>query len=100
MRVIAKSTLVNFWIKHPETKSSLERWLTLVEASDWTSMNDIRAAFANAVVLNGERIRFEVAGGNYRMIVSIAFRPRIVFVKFLGTHREYDAIDALTVANF
>lgn len=63
-------------------------------------MNDIQAAFPKSVVLNGERVRFEVAGGNYRMIVAFDFTRRALYIKFLGTHAEYDRIDALTVSQF
>jgi mRNA-degrading endonuclease HigB of HigAB toxin-antitoxin module len=66
----------------------------------WTSMDDIRRVSPKAKVLNRDRARFEVAGGNYRLIASFDFRRQIVFVKFIGTHAEYDAIDLLTVARF
>jgi mRNA interferase HigB len=59
-----------------------------------------RAQTPKAKVLNRDRVRFEVGGGNYRLIASFDFRRQIVFVKFVGTHAEYDAIDALTVARF
>ncbi len=63
-------------------------------------MDDVRLAAPNAKILNGERARFEIAGGNFRMIVAFDFRRRIVFIKFVGTHAEYDRIDALTVSIF
>ena len=63
-------------------------------------MDDVRQAAPNAVVLNGERVRFEIAGGNYRLIVMIHFRRQIVFVNFIGTHAEYDKVNALTVSLF
>jgi mRNA interferase HigB len=63
-------------------------------------MEELRAAFPKAKVLNGERVRFEVAGGNYRMVVAFHFERQIAFTKFLGTHKEYDATDALTVSRF
>ena len=63
-------------------------------------MNDVQNEAPSARVLNGERVRFEVAGGNYRLIASFDFQRQAVFVKFLGTHREYDRIDALTVDQF
>lgn len=63
-------------------------------------MDDIRFAAPAAKILNGERVRFEVAGGNFRLIVALDFRRQMVFVKFIGTHAEYDRIDALTVAQF
>ena len=61
-------------------------------------MDDVRLAAPNAKILNGERARFEIAGGNFRMIVAFDFRRRIVFIKFFGTYAEYDRIDALTVS--
>jgi mRNA interferase HigB len=61
---------------------------------------DVRLAAPNAKILNGERARFEVAGGNFRLIVAFDFTRGIVFIKFIGTHAEYDRIDALTVSLF
>ena len=63
-------------------------------------MNDLMRDFPKAKALNAERVRFEIAGGNYRLVVAIKFTARIVFVKFIGTHAEYDRIDALTVAQY
>lgn len=100
MRIIAWSTLAAYSEAHPETKASLTRWHTLVKAARWASMDDVRQAAPNATVLNGERVKFEVAGGNYRLIVMIHFRRQIVFVNFIGTHAEYDKVDALTVSQF
>jgi mRNA interferase HigB len=100
MRIVARSVLVAFWTRHPETRVSLERWLRFVKSAQWHSTDDVQAAAPKAKVLNRERVRFEVAGGNYRMVVSFDFRRQIVFVKFIGTHAEYDKIDALTVSQF
>jgi mRNA interferase HigB len=63
-------------------------------------MDDVRFAAPNAKIPNGERARFEIAGGNYRMIVAFDFGRSIAFVKFIGTHAEYDRVDALTVSLF
>ena len=63
-------------------------------------MSEVKAAFANAVVLNADRVRFEVHGGDYRLIVAFNFQRRIAFIGFLGTHAEYDRINALTVRQF
>jgi|SRR6476646_10326239 mRNA interferase HigB len=100
MRLIARNVLLAFAKTHPETAVPLERWYRLVKAASWTSMDDIRQTAPRARVLNRERVRFEIAGGNYRLISSVDFRRQIVFVKFLGTHAEYNAIDALTVSMF
>ena len=100
MRIIARSVLVAFWTRHPETKVALERWHRLVKAAHWASTDDVQAVAPKAKVPNRERVRFEVAGGNYRLVVSFDFRRQIAFVKFIGTHAEYDRIDALTVSQF
>jgi mRNA interferase HigB len=100
MRVIAWNTLVAFYTVHPETKASLTRWRALTKAATWNSMEELKAAFSSAVVLSGERARFEIAGGNYRLIAAYDFRRHIAFVKFIGTHAEYDRVDALTVSQF
>jgi mRNA interferase HigB len=100
MRIIARKVLVSFWSTHPEAKVSLERWYKLVRAAHWTSTDEVQKAASNAKVLNRERVRFEIAGGNYRLVAAFDFRRQIVFVKFVGTHAEYDRIDALTVSQF
>jgi mRNA interferase HigB len=98
--VIARNVLVNFWGRHPEAKVSLERWHKLTRAAQWVSTDEVQKAAPKAKVLNRERVRFEVAGGNYRLVAAFDFRRRIAFVKFIGTHAEYDLIDALTVSQF
>jgi mRNA interferase HigB len=100
MRVIARNGLFAYARVHPETTIPLKRWYRLVRAANWTSMDDIRRAAPESKVLNRDRVRFEVAGGDYRLIAAFDFRRQIAFVKFVGTHVEYDAIDALTVARF
>jgi mRNA interferase HigB len=100
MRVIARNTLVGFWGEHPETKVSLERWYRLVRAAYWASTAEVRKAAPNAKVLNRDRVRFEIAGGNYRLVAAFDFRRQIAFVKFIGTHAEYDRVDVLTASQF
>jgi mRNA interferase HigB len=100
MRLIARNVLTAYAARHPETAVSLERWQRLVRTAKWVSMDDVRRAVPRAKVLNRERVRFAVAGGDYRLIAAFDFRRQIVFVKFLGTHAEYDPIDALTVAMY
>jgi mRNA interferase HigB len=100
MRIIAWSVLSAYADRHPETKVPLHRWRTLVKAANWSSMDDVRLAAPNAKILNGERARFEIAGGHFRMVVAFDFGRCIAFIKFVGTHAEYDRIDALTVAIF
>jgi mRNA interferase HigB len=100
VRVIARNTLVGFWEDHPETRVSLERWYRLVRAARWTSTDEVQKAAPRAKVLNRERVTFEIAGGSYRLVAAFDFRRQIAFVKFIGTHVEYDRVDALTASQF
>lgn len=100
MRVIARNVLVSFWGKHPEARGPLERWHTIVRAAQWTTTDDVQKAAPKAKMSNRERVRFEIAGGNYRLVAAFDFRRQIAFVKFIGTHAEYDRIDALKVSQF
>lgn len=79
---------------------ALAVWRKRVAAAEWRSMADIQSAFPKAKVLNGERVRFEVQGGEFRLIAAFDFHRQIAFIKFIGSHAEYDRIDALTVARY
>jgi mRNA interferase HigB len=100
MRIIARNTLIGFWRNHPEARVPLERWYKLVSAASWRSTDEVQKAAPRVKVLNGDRIRFAIAGGDYRLVAAFDFRRQTVFVKFIGTHAEYDRIDALTVSQF
>jgi len=100
MRIIARNRLVAFWEKHPETEASLKHWYEVAVAATWGSPLNVAADFSKAKSLNGERVRFEVAGGDYRMVVAFDWKRSIAFIKFIGTHADYDKIDALTVSLF
>jgi len=100
MNVIKRATLEAYWRKHPETEQPLKTIFHEISRAKLACMNDIQGVFPRAKVLNGERVRFEVCGGNYRMIVALHFTSNIAFIKFVGTHTEYDRIDALTVEQY
>jgi mRNA interferase HigB len=100
MRVLARNTLIGFWSEHPEAKVALERWYRFVRGARWTSTDEIQKAAPKCKVLNRECVRFEVTGGKYRLLAAFDFGRQVVFVKFVGTHPEYDRIDALTISQF
>ena len=100
MRIVATSTLNAFAAKHPDAAKALEYWKRLVLRGDWNSPLEVQAAFSKAKVLNDERVRFEIRDGYYRLIASFDFRRKVAFVKFIGTHAEYDRVDAVTVSMF
>lgn len=98
--MIARNTLVAFWSRHPETEASLRHWFEVTTAATWASPLEVVADFPKAKTVSADRVRFEVAGGDYRLIVAFDWRRAIAFVKFIGTHAEYDRIDAATVTLF
>jgi mRNA interferase HigB len=100
LRIIATRTLKAYGSRHPAARASLMQWAATIEAQPFESMHDVLATFSKAKILNGERARFEVAGGDYRLIAAFDFGRQIAFVKFVGTHAEYDRVDAATVARF
>ncbi|QXX74322.1 type II toxin-antitoxin system HigB family toxin [Methylovirgula sp. HY1] len=99
MRILSFNTLRDFWTVHLETEASLKHWYRIASAAEWATPLEAVKSFPKAKTLNEERVRFEVAGGNYRMIVAFSFSLQIAFVKFIGTHAEYDAIDDVTTVS-
>jgi mRNA interferase HigB len=97
MRIIAIGTLRDYWIKRPDAERALRAWISEVRAARWTSPTDVKAQFGNASVLAGRRVVFNIKGNDHRLVVAVAYVLGAVYVKFVGTHAEYDAIDAQTV---
>ena len=97
MRVIAVSTLRQFWERHPDAEQPLKAWHDEAVHASWLSPADIKTHYRSASVLKNRRVVFNIKGNSYRLVVSIAYKLQIVYVKFIGTHEEYDAIDAETV---
>lgn len=100
MRIVSRSTVVAFWEKHPVTQAPLSHWLRVAKAATWTDPQAVVADFSKAKALNGERVRFDIGGGGYRLIVAFDFPRQTAFIKFIGAHAEYDRVDALTVSRF
>ena len=97
MRVIAVSTLRAFWERYPDAEQPLKAWYEEATSSTWTQPADIKAQYRSATVLKNGRVVFNIKDNDYRLIVAIAYKLQIVYVKFVGTHKEYDAVDAETV---
>lgn len=97
MRVISIATLREFWDANPEAEQPLKAWLDEARQAKWSSPPEIKENYRSASVLNSRRVVFNIKGNDYRLIVAIAYRFSAVYVKFIGTHRQYDAIDANTV---
>jgi mRNA interferase HigB len=100
VRIIARHTLIEFGEENPRAKAALDHWYRVAKAARRSTMQEAAAAFSKAKAINVDRVRYDVAGGAFRLICAIDFRRQVVFVKFLGTHAEYDAVDAATVAQY
>ncbi len=94
MRIIAISTLRNFWEKNGDAEEPLKAWFQEVKLADWTTPHQVKVMYRNASVIGGNRIVFNIAGNKYRLIVKFNYPYRIGYVRFIGTHAEYDRIDA------
>jgi mRNA interferase HigB len=94
MRIIARKTLKDFWeAGHADAEQPLKAWFAEAEQANWTSMADIKARYAHASVIDGERVVFNIGGNKYRLVAKLWFPGRAVWIKFVGTHAEYDALD-------
>lgn len=94
MRIFARSTLQQFWEQHPDSKDSLDAWFAEALHASWRSPQEIKLRYSSADVLPDNRIVFNIKGNKYRLIVKIHYNTGMVFIRFIGTHAEYDRIDA------
>ncbi|MEH2513587.1 mRNA interferase HigB [Nitrobacteraceae bacterium AZCC 1564] len=96
--VIAKKTLQAFWTKYPHAETPLGTWYQIVSKGTWSGPADVKAAFgANVDFVGDNRVIFDIGGNKYRLIVHFAYEFKTALVKFVGTHKEYDAINPETV---
>lgn len=96
-RIISKKALRDFWHKHADSEQYLKTWYETTKNSAWKSPNEVKQTFINASVLKNNRIVFNVKGNSYRLIVKFNFERQWAFIRFIGTHAEYDKIDANTI---
>ena len=97
MRIIAKRTLRNFWIKHKECEQQLKSWYKEAEDALWKGPGDIKKDYPSASILEANRVVFNIKGHKFRLIVKINYSYKIVWIRFIGTHTEYDKIDATKI---
>ena len=96
-RIIAKRTLREFWDKHTDTEQYLKTWYETAKNANWNSPNDIKATNVNASILKEGRVVFNIKGNSYRLIVKFNYERQWAFIRFVGTHAEYDKINADTI---
>ncbi|MES2538806.1 MAG: type II toxin-antitoxin system HigB family toxin [Pseudomonadota bacterium] len=97
MRIITKKHLVAFWERHPDAEQPLKAWYDEAAKAEWKNPQDIKEHYRSASIVGNNRVVFNIKGNNYRLIVAVAYRFGALYIKFVGTHREYDAINAATV---
>ena len=96
MRIVARRTLQGFWTdrRHRDAEQPLRAWFTEAKRAVWRTPADIQAAHRNASFLGKNRVVFNIAGNKYRLVVAVKYSAQIVFIRFVGTHEQYDAVDA------
>ncbi len=97
MRIISRKMLKEFWERHPDAEQSLLAWHADVKQAIWRSPTDIKMVYRNASFLANNRVVFNIKGNTYRLVAAIQYEFGIVYIRFVGTHGEYDHIDAATV---
>ncbi len=97
MRIIARRTLREFWELHPDSEQALRAWYDDARNADWRSPADIKRVYANASIVGGNRVVFNIKGNRYRLVVAINYPYRVCYIRFVGTHQAYNRIDAATV---
>ena len=93
MRIISRKTLKEFWEQYPDVQQALQAWYADTKQADWKTPSDIKRIYRNASIVANNRVVFNIKGNKYRLVVAIRYEYSIVYIRFVGTHREYDKID-------
>ena len=99
MRIISVKKLRDFIEKHPQSKTSLEAWWYEAKTANWQNSQQIKTKYASASFIGNNRVVFNIKGNDFRLVVAIAYRFGAIYIKFVGTHDEYNKIDVMTVEN-
>lgn len=97
MRIISKKPLIQHWTARPTSQVPLESWYAEARRAVWTTPGDVKAKYGSASILKGSRVVFNIHGNAFRLVVAINYQAGVVYVRFIGTHKEYDEIDAETI---
>ena len=93
VRIIAKSTLRAFWAAHPDAEEPLLAWYREVEKEDWSEPAQVKEKYRNASIVKGNRVVFNIKGNDYRLVVKINYPYRMLYLRFVGTHADYDRVN-------
>lgn len=94
MRIIKRKTLSDYWELEPVTESELKAWFAEATDAQWANPAEVKESYGNASILKDCRVVFNICGNTYRLIVRINYDFKVIYIRFIGTHKEYDAIDA------
>jgi mRNA interferase HigB len=97
VRIFSRGTLRIFWEIHQDAEEPLKTWFDEVEKADWKSFNDLKSLYRNSSLVGNNRVVFNIKGNRYRLIVLMNFTQNKGFIRFIGTHQEYDKINAKTI---
>ena len=97
MRIVALGTLREFWRRRGDAEIPLRSWYAMASRADWRSPADVKAAYRSASFISNNRIVFNIKGNEYRLVVAVHYNRGMMFIRFIGTHREYDKIDAARI---
>lgn len=97
MRIFTEQTLKEYAEKHPDSRTALQEWVAIVKRSEWRSFADVKATFNSVDNVGNQHYVFNIKGNNYRLVVVIKFTIRFIYVRFIGTHEEYNRINCSTI---
>jgi mRNA interferase HigB len=92
-RIFSKGTLRQYWEAHPDSEQHLKTWFDTAMISNWKTPTDIKETYKNASILKDSRVVFNIKGNSYRLVVKFNFEKQWIFIRFIGTHLEYDKVD-------
>ena len=97
MRIISRKALREFWEHHTDARQALQSWYSDVKQTQWSSPSDMREMYRNASIVANNRVVFNIKGDRYRIVVAVNYEFGIVYIRFVGTHTEYDKIDVTQI---
>jgi mRNA interferase HigB len=97
MRVISKKKLREYWEKFPNAEKGLRAWYSEAKNAEWKDPAEIKSKYHHASILQNGRVVFNISGSKYRLIVQINFTFQIIYIRFIGSHKDYDSINAQTI---
>ncbi len=94
MHIILRKVLIDYWCRFPETEQALKSWFAETDKAQWANPADIKEQYRSASILKNSRVVFNICGNKHRLIVRVNYSSKTVFIRFVGTHFEYDKINA------